>query len=112
MEWVTEQADIRCGHDGRVANQASRRWVTVAGAPLLVERDPPDRPIAGCPNYGPTIKPCVKTLVVSAGHSVFVRIDGGPVVLSTLEGLTDGTPPGTVQYLVRDPGQRFVSADR
>ena len=37
------------------------------------------------------------------GYSAWLRVDGHRVVLSTLDGLTDGTPPGTVHYTVRYP---------
>lgn len=111
MEWITERADVRCGHDGRVSKVPSRDWVTIAGARVLVEHDPQDRSIGGCPNIGPTIKPCSKTLQVAAGRSTFVRVDGDRAVLSTLAGLTNGTPPGTVRYDVREPGQQFVRVD-
>jgi hypothetical protein len=110
MQWVTAQAVIKCAHDGRVATRPSRQWVTVAGVPVLVDDDPEGRGITACPNYGPTIKPCAKTLKVTEGYSGFIRIDGHRVVLSSLDGLTDGTPPGTVHYGVRDPGQPYVTA--
>jgi hypothetical protein len=111
MEWVTERATVRCGHDGRVAGQASARWLTVAGVPVLVDDDPEGRPVAGCPNIGPTVKPCTRTLAVARGYSGWLRAGGRGVVLSHLDGLTDGTVPGTVHYTVRDPGQRLVRAD-
>ena len=110
VEWITERADVRCGHDGRVTNEPSQDWVTVEGIRVIQERDPEGRSIGGCPNAGPTIKPCGSTLQVAAGWSTFIRVDGGRVVLSSLTGLTDGTPPGTVHYTVRDPGQAFVRA--
>ena len=112
MEWVTARARIRCGHDGRITNKPSQEWVTVAGTEVLVENDPEGRDIAGCPNFGPTMKPCTKTLRVAEGYSTWVRIGRQPVVLASLDGLTDGTVPGTVHYVVRDPGQPFVEADR
>jgi hypothetical protein len=112
MEWVTAQAVIKCAHDGGVENKPSQHWVTVQGVPVLVADDPEGRGITACPNYGPTIKPCAKTLKVATGYSTRVRIDGAPVVLSHLDGLTDGTPPGVVHYTVRDPGQRLVEADQ
>lgn len=112
MEWVTAEAVIKCAHDGTVQNIPSQKWVTVDGVPVLVENDPEGRDITACPNYGPVIKPCVKTLKVAKGYSTRVRIDGVPVVLSTLDGLTDGTPPGVVHYTCRDPAQRFVEADQ
>lgn len=112
MRWVTAKAVITCGHAGRVENLPSRDWVTVETIPILVEPDPEGRHITACPNYGPTIKPCAKTLKVAKGYSTLVRIDGHPVVLASLQGLTDGTPPGTVLYGVRDPAQTFVDSGR
>jgi hypothetical protein len=112
MKWVTVRATIKCGHDGRVINQPGQHWVRIDGAPVLVDDDPQGRTIAGCPNYGPTIKPCAKTLRVLAGYSSWLAVDGHRVVLSHLDGLTDGTVPGTVHYTVRDPGQAYVGADQ
>jgi hypothetical protein len=112
MRWVTVRASIKCGHDGRVDNLPSQAWVTIDGAPVLVDHDPQGRKIAGCPNYGPTIKPCTKTLQVIEGYSDWLVIGGQGVVLSHLDGLTDGTVPGTVHYTVRDPGQAYVGADQ
>jgi hypothetical protein len=85
--------------------------VTVSGVPALVDNDPEGRTVTGCPNIGPTMKPCTTTLAVAAGYSTWVRIDNRSVVLSTLDGLTDGTVPGTVHYTVRDPGQAYVAVD-
>jgi hypothetical protein len=111
MEWLTRESVVKCEHDGRVTNVASQQWVTIGGVPVLVDADPEGRDIVACPNYGPTIKPCVKTLKVAVGYSGLVRIDGHRTVLSNLDGLTDGTPPGLVHYNVRDPKQRYVRAD-
>ncbi|TQS43385.1 hypothetical protein [Cryptosporangium phraense] len=112
MQLLTRESAVRCDHDGRIASIASQTWVTVAGVPVLVGDDPVGRTIDGCPHAGPTIKPCARTLEVSTGHSALVRVDGAPVVLDVLAGLTDGTPPGLVRYTVRKVGQAFVSADR
>jgi len=83
--------------------------VTVAGRKVQIQPDPESRTIGGCPNYGPTIKPCTTTLPVRGGYSTFIRISGKPVCLDTVWGLTDGTPPGIVKYQVASPGQQFVS---
>jgi len=111
MQWVTTDAVVRCDHDGQVANVPRQRWVTVAGTPVLVDNDPEGRSISGCPNTGPTMKPCTTTLAVAAGYSTWITVDGRRVVLSSLDGLTDGTVPGTVHYTVRSPGQATVTAD-
>ena len=110
MRLLVERGVLRCGHDGKVQNQPSQAWVRVAGSPVLVEPDPQGRSISMCPNIGLNIKPCTTTLVVRTGYSTFVRIGGTPVSLDSVVGFTDGTPPGLVEYTVRDAGQRFVGA--
>lgn len=111
MMWVTEPAVIVCGHQGRVVNQPGQRWVRVHGEPVLVDEDPEQRSISGCPNTGLTIKPCSKTLGVITGYSAWLKVGGHRIVLSSLDGLTDGTVPGTVHYTVQDAGQSLVEAD-
>jgi hypothetical protein len=112
MEWTTERAVVKCGHDGVVLNVPSQHWVRVGGIPVLVDNDPEGRSIAACPNYGLTIKPCTITLRMIRGYSSWLRIGGRRVILSNLDGLTDGTVPGTVHYTVRSPGQSYVGADQ
>lgn len=112
MNLLTEDAHLVCKHElGRVEIRATQDLVTIHRRQVLVERNPERRPIARCPNVGPTIKPCQLTLNVETGYSDFVRIDGRRACLDTLTGLTDGTPPGTVKYKVRTPGQQLVSSD-
>ena len=112
MEWLTTSSVIKCGHDGRVENQPSQTWVRIGGSPVLVDNDPEGRGIKACPNFGPTMKPCAKTLKVQEGYSRWLTIGGHSVVLSNLDGLTDGTVPGTVHYTLRDPRQTYVRADK
>ncbi|MFJ6194631.1 hypothetical protein [Micromonospora sp. NPDC092111] len=112
MRWIHLNSVLACDHDGRVTNRAAQRWLTVTGVPVLVDSDPEGRDIVACPNYGPTIKPCAKTLPVRVGYSDWLRVDGHRIVLSHLDGLTDGTPPGLVHHRVRDPRQHLVEADR
>jgi hypothetical protein len=112
MKLLTLDAVLPCKHvTGLVGLQATQTWVTVAGRPVLLHPDPEGRPIAGCPNYGATIKPCTTTLPVESGYSSFVSVDGRRVCLDAVTGLTDGTPPGVVKYEVRFAGQVFVGAD-
>ncbi len=110
MLWLTEDARLVCKHElGTVNIVATQGLVTIEGRSVLVERDPEGKAIIGCPNYGPTIKPCTTTLVVQEGYSAWLRIDGRRICLDPVTGLTDGTPPGVVKYIVRLPGQVFVS---
>ena len=113
MRWLTAKARLVCKHElGVVGLAPAQSLVTIEGVPVLVDHDPEGRPIAGCPNYGPTIKPCTAPLAVQEGYSDFLRIDGRRISLDTVTGLTDGTPPGTVKYIVRDAGQTFVEQTR
>lgn len=110
MYVLTEDAVLICDHElGRVKVAITQDWVTIHQRRVLVEHNPAGRPISGCPNVGPTIKPCTTTLAVKQGYSDFVRIDGKPLCLDTVKGLTDGTPPGSVYYKVRKPGQRWIA---
>jgi hypothetical protein len=110
MRWLTEDAVLVCAHELGIVNiVATQDLVTVERRCVLVETDPESRPIKGCPNVGPTIKPCGQTLRVQSGYSDLIRIDGRRVCLDTVTGLTDGTPPGTVPYKVRSPGQTLVA---
>ncbi len=111
MLFLTEDAKVVCDHRmGIITNAASQDWVTIDNRRILVSTDPEGRPIKCCPNYGPTIKPCTTTLKVKEGYSEFIRIDGHEVCLATVRGLTDGTPPGTVNYLVLVPGQELCES--
>lgn len=112
MHPLTENALLTCAHQlGRVGNLASQRFVAIQGQPILVAPDPVGKPIVGCPNIGPTIKPCTLTLPATKGYSELVRIGGRPLCLDTVEGLTDGTPPGSVRYRVQQAGQVLIRVD-
>jgi hypothetical protein len=110
MLLLTEDALLVCKHPpGKVTNKMTQIWLTIQQRPVMVDNDPEGRSITGCPNYGAVIKPCVLTLKVKRGYSELLRIDGKRVCLDTIAGLTDGTPPGIVEYVVKAPGQSFVT---
>ena len=111
MRLVTENARICCAHVlGLVQLIPAQDLVRIAGQRVMVQTQPLGRPIKGCPNYGPVIKPCLTVVTLATGWSAFVRIAGQSVCLDTLDGLTDGTPPGSVHYRVVDPGQPLLTA--
>jgi hypothetical protein len=110
MKLLTNTARLTCKHmTGEVHLLRHQDFVTIEGHAVLRKNDPELSPITGCANMGPTIKPCTLTLAAYKGYSSLVTIEGIPVCLDTITGLTDGTPPGTVEYIVRDPGQGFVN---
>jgi len=107
---LTENGVLICLHQrGIVNDKASQNFVRIAKSPVQVDSDPESKSIGGCPNIGVGIKPCTTTLKVTKGYSSWIRIGGKRICLDTVTGLTDGTPPGVVMYIVREPGQRFVS---
>jgi hypothetical protein len=107
---LTENGVLICLHQrGIVNDKASQNFVRIAKSPVQVDNDPESKSIGGCPNIGVGIKPCTTTLKVTKGYSTWIRIGGHKICLDTVTGLTDGTPPGVVMYIVREPGQQFVS---
>ncbi len=111
MLLLTQDAVLLCGHAlGRVSNAPSQGWVTVERRSVLVRADPEGRPIAGCVNASP-LKPCLTTLAVRTGYSSLLRVDGREICLDTVRGLTNGDPPGAVDYHVAAAGQGFVSGN-
>jgi hypothetical protein len=113
MRTLTEDAILLCDHGGQVKLTMRQSWVTINKRRVLVQADPVGRTISGCPNTNPLLglKLCTSTLAVVKGYSGFVRIDGNPICLDTVTGMTDGTPPGTVKYTVKNPGQTLVGSD-
>jgi hypothetical protein len=110
---LTKDAYFLCEHEGRADPEARQSFVRIDDVPVLVYGDPVGRTIRNCKNYNPPagIKPCVTTLKVDKGYSAFVRISGQPICLSSVEGLTDGTPPAQVHYSVHRSGQDWVRGE-
>ncbi len=110
MKVLTDQAFLACAHrtTSKVKNTPSQSWVTIGGKSVLVEPDPVPWTINGCPNIVPGQKPCTSTIKNVTGYSSFITINGHPICLDTVKGLTDGLP--SVDYLVVTPGQDWVNA--
>jgi hypothetical protein len=109
MKVITEDAVLVCGHLlGKVKISITQEYVTVGGRKIMIEPDPVGKSISSCPNIGVGIKPCTSTLRVVKGYCDFIKIGGKRICMDTLEGVTDGTPPGMVKYLVKKAGQEFM----
>lgn len=109
MKWLTVAGRVVCAHQGTVGLVAGQNFVRTQGHKVLVAHDPQGKSILACPNAGATIKPCTSTLKVTGGYSNFIKIGGRKVCLETIKGLTDGTPPGMVEYSVVSTGQNLVN---
>jgi hypothetical protein len=110
MLFLTEDAELKCTHGGELQLEPVQDLVHIDGRRVLIEPDPENREINGCPNTNLTnIRPCTKTEEVRKGYSELVRVLGKPVCLDSIEGFTNGTPRRFVKYVVREPGQAFVN---
>lgn len=107
---LTKEAYFLCPHGGRSNPAARQGFVRIDDSPVLVRGDPVGRKISDCPNIIPPsgIKPCTQTLRVLKGHSAFMSIEGRPICISSVEGFTNGTPPGAHLYKVHRSGQTWV----
>lgn len=97
-----------CAHGGRVALTPRQGTILFQGGPVLCEPDLVGAPIIGCAQpVTASSKPCTVVVAVNPGSSSLrVTVDGRPVHLATLTGITDGVPPGVVTVI--DPGQAAV----
>jgi hypothetical protein len=110
MFWVTEDAKMVCSHESGIVTDfdPSQSWVTIGGRRVLIQPDPVNRSIAGCPNLPPVGKQCLKTIGVFQGYSALIRIGGFPVCMDNLKGPVDAPSP---PYQVRNPAQELVGTD-
>jgi hypothetical protein len=105
---VNSSAVILCAHGGQVTLIPKQTQVLAGGSPILCEPDLMGAPIVGCAQP-PSIstKPCTTVVSTMPGStSMKVMVGGRPAYLSTLTGITDGVPPGTI--MVSSPGQMTV----
>ncbi|HUO72194.1 MAG TPA: hypothetical protein VMU39_15610 [Solirubrobacteraceae bacterium] len=107
---LTTNAVIMCQHQGTVTLTSTQAKVVIEGGEILCEPDLVGAPIVGCTQPASTSsKPCTQVVTTTPGSaSEKVTVGGRPVYLSTLSGMTDGVPPGTLS--VSDPGQTSVQA--
>ncbi|MCW8928902.1 MAG: hypothetical protein OQL19_01535 [Gammaproteobacteria bacterium] len=107
---ITQTAVLQCDHlTGIVGIIATQNLVTINNIPILVKGDLISRPIAGCPiPASGGSKPCLTTINEKKGHSQLLFIKGKAICLESLTGLTDGVPPGTINYTVNSSGQNLL----
>ena len=107
---VTSNATIMCVHGGQVTLIPKQTQVVIQGGACAVRRGP--RRVAHrrlCPATKPGTKPCTAVVSTLPGStSLKVLVAGRPAYVATLQGITDGVPPGTL--IVANPGQASVQA--
>ena len=82
----------------------------IDGGTVLCEGDLIGAPIIGCPVVPSTnSKPCTTVVSTAPGSTTpKLIVSARPAYVATLQGVTDGVPPGTM--LVVSPGQTRVVA--
>ncbi len=105
---LTSAARIMCAHGGQVTLIPKQVKVVAGGAPVMCVGDIVGSPIVGCAQ--PTTPSTVTcTAVVSeipipgSGMSPKVLVNGKPVMLGAINGVTNGVPPSAL--IVAFPGQ-------
>jgi hypothetical protein len=98
---LNANAVILCSHGGKVNPIPGQSKVLAGGAPVLCVPDLVGAPIAGCPVAPtPATKPCTTVVAVTPpSWSLKVSVDGKPVYVASLVGVTDGVPPGSLSLV-------------
>jgi hypothetical protein len=97
---LTANAVVTCIHGGSVTLIPQQATVTIQDGAVLCEGDLLGAPIVGCPQAGPGIKPCTSVMAtLPESVSPTVSVGGRAVHLDTLDGTTDGSPPGTLTVI-------------
>src|SRR5262249_33050924 len=106
---LTANAAVTCIHGGTVTLVPQQTTVAIQNGAVLCEGDLIGAVIVGCPQAGPGIKPCTSVIsTLPDSVSPTVSVDGRAVHLDTLDGQTDGNPPGSL--IVIAAGQTVVTA--
>jgi len=107
---LATNAVILCIHGGTVTIPPRPGRMMVQGGAVLCEGDLVGAPILGCPVVPSTnSKPCTRVVSTLPGSSSpKLVVTGRPAYVATLQGVTDGVPPGALQ--VASPGQVTVLA--
>lgn len=102
MEFLLNaDAVILCTHGGQVKPTPAQRTVLAGSAPVLCVPDLVEAPISGCPvPQTQTTKPCRLVVQVLPGSwSETVLVGDKPPYIASLNGITDGIPPGKLNLV-------------
>lgn len=81
-------------HGGTVATISSAK-LKVNGMFVILKESIVNMTVAGCSNPAtPATNPCITVTSVTAGEATKLKVGGKAVILDTLHGVTNGTPPG------------------
>lgn len=116
---LTHKGVLRCCHrsplGGKVNVHVSQNFVRINGGKVNLEGDTENCSVnslscAIITDPSKNLFPCKQTKAETGGYSSFVTIEGQRICLDSVTGETISNPEGGT-YSVRNPGQRFVSAE-
>jgi hypothetical protein len=99
-KYLNHNATLQCTHGGQVMMiPPPMRSLYIVESPVVTDVDLYEAMIIGCPQIGPGIKPCLKIIEILMGEAIQIEVDGETPILSSLEAMTDGVPPGMVSAI-------------
>src|SRR3990170_3185257 len=95
---VTTAAKIMCAHGGQVTLLPKQVKVLAGGQPVMCVGDLAGSPIVGCaqpptPTTAPSLAVASEIPIPMVGMSPKVLVNGKPVLLAGINGVTTGVPP-------------------
>jgi hypothetical protein len=93
MSQVLTAGSTHCSHQGTVATGVASA-LSVATKPVLTSTHPATWAVTDCLASGSSFRTCALVSNVTQGGSAVLYADGVPVLLETLQGVTDGFAPG------------------
>jgi hypothetical protein len=92
---LTTGSTVMCKHGGKVATGSTAK-LTVNGLPVLLAAGVSGRTVTTCPitdDPNTSTTKCRTVAAIIKGPAVKLKVGGQPVILDTLTGMTNGTPP-------------------
>jgi hypothetical protein len=91
---LTTASEVKCANSGK-AQTSGQSKLKVSGSPVLTLPGIVGKTISGCTIVDSTPNATVqcKSVVSASGTASKLKVNGAPVALDTLTGLSQGTPP-------------------
>jgi hypothetical protein len=110
---LTEASPIACGHPKGVVQTKGDAKLQVAGSPVLTKDGIDKKSISGCLVPDDTSKGtqhCSKVTSVNNVEATKLQVNGKPVALDTLSGMTDGLPTSPAPTMAATANQGKLTA--
>jgi hypothetical protein len=104
---LTVSSDVECSHKGSVA-VISKAKLTIGGNAVLLSDGIVGQAIAHCTQVSASTTPCTNVVSITpASQALKLTVGGSGVILDTVQGVTNGAPPGKLMAVA---GQSKLTA--